>query len=95
MQSKDDKGSRDLPWWQRFTPDGRREPHATRGDNGEIVIIDGDGWAASFKNGVWHVGILFFHEQMAEFTPVESRDEIYRLYNQARTALGAKGEQNN
>jgi hypothetical protein len=91
MQSKDDKGSEDLPWFRRLRPDGRMEPHATRGDNGELLVLDG-GWAASFKNGAWHGGILFFHEQLAEFSPVQNRDEIYRLLNQARTALGTKGE---
>jgi hypothetical protein len=34
----------------------------------------------------------FFHEQMAEFTPVSSRDEVYRLFNEARAALGLWGE---
>jgi hypothetical protein len=93
MQSEDNKGSEDLPWFRRCRPDGRPEPHATRGDNGEILILDG-AWAASFKNGTWHDGILFFHDQIAEFSPVKNRDEIYRLFDQARTALGTKGEQN-
>jgi hypothetical protein len=92
MDSKDDKDSDSLPWFRRFRSDGRMEPHVTRGEKGEILIIDDDGWAASFKNGEWHDGILFAHEQIAEFTPVKDRDEIYRLFGQARTALGAKGE---
>ena len=92
MQSKGDKGSEGLAWFRRFRSDGRMEPHATRGDNGEILIIDDDGWAASLKNGAWHDGILFSHEQIAEFTPVQNCDEIYRLFDQARAALGLKGE---
>ena len=92
MHSKNDKGPEGLPWFRRFRSDGRMEPHVTRGDEGEILIIDGDGWAASLKNGEWHDGILFAHEQVAEFTPVQDRNEIYRLFAQARTALGAKGE---
>jgi len=65
-------------WFERYRPDGRLEPYVTRGDNGEIVIID-DGWVACFKDGHWHDKVLFFHEQMAEFTPVQNRDEVYRL----------------
>jgi hypothetical protein len=79
-----------LPWFRRFRQDGRPEAHATRGDSGEILILDGDGWAASCKDGVWRDGILFSHEQIAAFTPVQSRDEIYRLLDQARAALGTK-----
>jgi hypothetical protein len=94
MPSKDAKDSADLPWFRRLRPDGRMEPHATIGDNGEIVIIDSDGWAASLKDGKWKDGILFVHEKMAEFSPVQDRDEIYRLLDRARTALGAKGEPN-
>ncbi len=54
MHSKNDKGSDSLPWFRRFREDGRMEPHVTRGDEGEILIIDSDGWAASFKNDEWH-----------------------------------------
>ena len=89
MRSRDDDGSEDLPWFRRFRSDGRFEPHAAVGDNGEIMIIDSDGWAASFKDGKWSDGILFLHEQIAEFSPVQKRDEIYRLLGQARAALGA------
>jgi hypothetical protein len=95
MQSKSDENPDDVPWFQRFRADGRMEPHVACGDNGEIVVIDdtGDGgWAASFKNGVWHAGLLFQHLQMAEFTPVQKRDEVYRLFNQARVALGLEEE---
>jgi 5,5'-dehydrodivanillate O-demethylase len=91
MHSKNDEGPDNLPWFRRFRSDGRMEPHVTRGDEGEFLIIDDDGWAASFKNGEWHDGIVFAHEQIAEFTPVQDRNEIYRLFGQARTALGAKG----
>jgi len=67
------------------------EPLVTRGDIGEIVILD-NGWVACFKDGQWHDKVLFFHDQMAEFTPVSSRDEVYRLFNEARAALGLRGE---
>src|SRR5262245_15588771 len=92
MHSKDDKGSVSLPWFRRFRSDGRMETHVTRGDEGEILIIDDDGWAASFKKGKWYDGIVFAHEQVAEFAPVQDRDEIYRLFSEAHTALGAKDE---
>jgi len=81
------KGPDDIPWFRRVRSDGTPEPHATRGDNGKILILDG-GWAASFKDGTWHLGILFSHEEVAEFTPVQKRDEIYALCNEARAALG-------
>jgi hypothetical protein len=84
---EDDKGSDDVPWFRRFGPDGKPEPVVLCGDNGEIAIIDGDGWAASFQNGKWHSGIFWQHLQLAEFSPVQSRDEVYRLYDQARAAL--------
>jgi len=88
MPSNDDKAPAELPWFRRFLPDGKIEPHVAIGDNGEMMIIDGDGWAASFKDGKWNDGILFSHEKIAEFSPVQSSDEIYRLYEQARSALG-------
>ena len=94
MQSKSDKDPDELPWFQRFRNDGRMEPHAALGDNGKIVIIDDDGWAASFENGAWHEGILFSHLTMADFAPVQKRDEVYRLFNEARVALGFEKEPN-
>jgi hypothetical protein len=80
-----------LPWYGRRRLDERMEPLVTRGDNGEIVIQD-NGWVACFKDGQWHDKVLFFHDQMAEFTPVPSRDEVYRLLNEARAALGLRRE---
>jgi hypothetical protein len=80
-----------LPWYERRRLDGRMEPHVTRGDNGEIVVLD-NGWVACFKDGQWHDKILFFFDQMAEFTPVSNRDEVYRVFNEARAALGLRGE---
>ncbi len=81
-----------LRWFERVRPDGRPEPHVTRGDNGEIAVFDG-GWVACFKNGQWHDKIPLFHEQLAEFTPVQDRDEVYRLFNEARVALGFEPEE--
>lgn len=89
MQDQDDPADA-IPWFRRTRPDGSPEPHATRGDNGEILILD-DGWAASFKNGAWHDGIRFSHEEVAEFTPVQKRQEINQLVEQARRALGTAG----
>jgi hypothetical protein len=81
-----------LRWFERFRADGRPEPHVTRGDNGEIAVID-TGWVALFKDGRWSDTMSLFHEQLAEFAPVEDRDEIYRLYNEARAALGLSREE--
>ncbi|HEY7845118.1 MAG TPA: hypothetical protein VID30_15755 [Bradyrhizobium sp.] len=63
----------------------------SRGDNGEIVVMDAS-WVAYFKDGVWNDNIPLYHEQLAEFTPVQDRDEVYRLYEEARAALGAKSK---
>lgn len=63
----------------------------TRGDNGEIAVID-DGWIAFYKDGMWHDKFSLFHEQLAEYTPVQDRDEVYRLFNEARVALGLAPE---
>src|SRR5262249_13928725 len=90
--SRDDDGSEEVPWFRRFRSDGRIEPHAAGGADGEIMIIDRHGWAAAFKDGTWSDGILFQHEQIAEFSPVQKRDDIYRLLDQARAALGASGK---
>jgi hypothetical protein len=92
MQSKSGENPDDVPWFRRLRADGRMEPHVACGDNGEMVVIDHNGWAASFKNGVWHQGLLFQHLKMADFTPVQKRDEVYRLFNQARVALGLEPE---
>jgi hypothetical protein len=89
MPSPDDKN---LPWFRRFRPDGRMEPHVSIGDGGRMLVLDDDGWAASFKDGLWHDGILFSHEQLADFTPVQDQDEIYRLFGEARAALGVKDQ---
>ncbi len=86
----DDPTSPDLPWFRRFRADGRMEPLAARGDNGEILILD-EGWAASFKDGRWQEGIVFSHDQIAAFSPVQEQAEIYRLLDEARKALGVNG----
>jgi hypothetical protein len=83
---------RNLRWFERLRPDGRPEPSVTRGDNGEIAVFH-SGWVAFFKNGQWHDEITLFHEQLAEFTPVQERDEVYRLFNEARVALGLEPEE--
>jgi len=79
-------------WFQRFRPDGRPEPHVARRDNGEVAVID-DGWFALFKDGRWRNDASLYHEQLAEFTPVQDRDEIYRLFNEARAAFGLAPEE--
>ena len=60
----------DLKWFERVRPDGRPEPHVSRGDNGEIAVMD-DGWFVLFKNGRWRTDAPLYHEQLAEFTPVQ------------------------
>jgi hypothetical protein len=84
--------SQDLPWFRRFGPDGKPEPVVLRGHCGEIAMIDANGWAASFKDGKWHSGILWQHLQLAEFSPVQSRDEVYRLYDEARAVVGSESK---
>ena len=82
----------DLKWFERVRPDGRPEPHVSRGDNGEIAVMD-DGWFVLFKNGRWRTDAPLYHEQLAEFTPVQDRDEVYRLFNEARAAFGLSREE--
>jgi hypothetical protein len=89
MPDNESKSPDDEPWFRRFRADGRMEPLVARGDNGEILILD-EGWAASLKNGVWQEGIAFSHDQIAEFSPVQKREEIYRLLEEAKAALDAK-----
>jgi len=88
MPSNDDAS---LPWFRRFRSDGRMEPVVGRGDDGEIAVLDKD-WVASFKNGKWHETMLFSHLEFAEFSPVQDRGEVYRLYNESRAAFGLPGE---
>jgi hypothetical protein len=68
--------------------DGKAGPLVARGDKGEIQIIAAGGWAAAFKDGAWHDGILFSHQTLAEFAPVTDRAAVYRICNEARAALG-------
>jgi len=42
----------------------------------------------SFKDGRWQEQILYPHLKIAEFSPVADRDEVYRIYEEARAALG-------
>lgn len=88
MSPKDDQVG--VPWFRRVREDGKPEPMVSRGDKGEIVIVDADGWAASYKDGRWRYDMLFHSRQMAEFTAVVDRDEIYRLYEEARAAVGTE-----
>jgi len=46
-----------------------------------------------FKDGRWRKNASPYHEQLAEFTPVQDRDEIYRLFNEARAAFGLAPEE--
>jgi hypothetical protein len=89
VQADDDDPGDAIPWFRRTRPDGSPEPHVTRGEEGRILIMDG-GWAASFEHGRWHDGIRFSHDQIAEFTPVQKRRDIFRLLEEARQALGVK-----
>jgi hypothetical protein len=73
-------------WFRRRRRDGRMTADAFKGDNNEVFVLD-DGWAASFVDGRWHLGIKFSHEHMAEFTPIKNREESERLSNEAHAAL--------
>lgn len=65
------------------------EPLISISDRDEVLILD-NGWAASYKDGVWHKGFLFTHEYLAEhFSPLWNREEAQRLLDDARAALGA------
>jgi hypothetical protein len=75
------------PWFKRTFPDGKMEPHVALGENGTVLIMDGDGWAASFRDGKWSEGILFSHDQIADFAPVQSRQEIFQYLIRAREAF--------
>ena len=75
--------SNSVPWFRRVKPDGSPAACAFFGVKGEFVVLD-DGWAASFRDGKWHPNLLFSHEQMAEFWPVQSKDEVERLLKEAR-----------
>jgi hypothetical protein len=78
--------SNEIPWFRRVKPDGSPAAMACIGNNGEILLLDND-WAASFKDGKWRPGILFFHEQIAEFSPVKNEDEVERLLRDAHDRL--------
>jgi hypothetical protein len=68
--------------------DGKPGPLVARSDKGAIQIIAAGGWAAAFKDGAWHDGILFSHLALAEFAPVTDRADACRIYDEARSALG-------
>ena len=76
------------PWFKRTLPDRKMEPHVALEENGNALIMGGDGWAASFRDGKWSEGILFSHDQIADFTPVQSRRDIFQYLIRAREALG-------
>jgi len=46
-----------------------------------------------FKDGRWRKDASLYHERLAEFTPVQDRNEIYRLCNEARAAFGLTPEE--
>jgi hypothetical protein len=75
-------------WFTRLRADGSMATHATRGENGEVLILD-NGWVASFADGIWQSGIRFSHERIADFTPIKDQGEADALANEARIALGA------
>lgn len=77
----------EVPWFRRTKPNGDPEPSIARGEDGSVVILD-NGVAYSFKNGKWTEGLQFSHEQMAEFSPVRSQADVYRLLGEAEKSLG-------
>lgn len=78
--------SKELPWYTRWRTDGSKAPHAAVSGDGEYVLLD-SGWVSSFKDGRWLSGIQFFHEQIAEFSPVKDQDKVERLLQPAREQL--------
>ena len=74
------------PWFRRTRPDGRPEPTVGGDNDGNLFILD-SGWAASRQSGQWYDGLLWSHEQLAEFTPVKDQTKIYRLVDEAQAAL--------
>jgi hypothetical protein len=82
----------ELPWFRRTKPNGDPEPIVSKGENGRILILDGRN-AYSFADGKWNDGILFSHDQIAEFTPVKSQQQVYMHLDQAEGALRQAAEE--
>jgi hypothetical protein len=74
------------PWFRRTRPDGRMEPTVGRDAAGDLFLLD-NGWAASRQAGRWYAGLRFSHAEIAACTPVTDRAAVYRLVEEARTAL--------
>jgi len=63
------------------------KPSISVSDRGEVLILD-NGWTASYKDGVWHAGVLFQHEYIAEnFRVSTDPGEEQRLLAEARATL--------
>ena len=60
-----------------------------RDDDGTMFILREDGSAASFKDGIWHPGILWNGRTICEYRAVESPAEIARCVAEASEALAA------
>lgn len=60
-----------------------------KSDEGEISIFDGrDKFAASFRDGKWIGRRIFQAVELEEFTIIEDDNEVIRILEQARAALG-------
>jgi hypothetical protein len=66
-------------------PSDAGPPSVGRGEDGEIVIIDYDGWAASFDDGQWFPGIRF--DEILGFIDVRDPVAVKALIDEAREAL--------
>jgi hypothetical protein len=58
-----------------------------RDDDGTMFILRGDGSAASFKDGVWHPGLLWDGKTICEYRAVTDPLEIERCVAEASEAL--------
>jgi len=58
-------------------------------DKGDISVFDSrDDFTASFKGGHWINDLIFQFTELEEFTIVEEEQEVVRILNEARSALG-------
>lgn len=58
-------------------------------ENGHIAVFDSrDDFTASFKDGYWVNDLVFQFAELEEFTIVEEEQEVVRILNEARSALG-------
>lgn len=60
-------------------------------DKGEISLFDArDDFMASYKNGQWIEDLLFQPTELEDFTIIENDEEVLRILDEARSALGQR-----